>query len=256
MSEMRKIAMILAYDGTDYFGFQRQKDLPSIQEKLEEALLKIHGRKVDVVGAGRTDAGVHAAGQVIHFTTPLSIPDERWPYAVNSLLPPDIRILKAYHVDDAFHARYSAIGKRYLYRIDRRPIPDVFTRRFAYHYPYPLDLDLMRTASRQLIGRHDFTSFTASGSSVVNHVRTLYEIEISEEERILSFLFRGDGFLYNMVRIMVGTLLEVGAKKRSAEEIPLLLQAKDRKKAGYTVPAYGLLLQEVLYPKEVFPPIM
>lgn len=247
-----KVAMLLSYDGYDYLGFQRQLKQPSVQQTVEEALSRMHQEEVSIVGAGRTDAGVHAAGQVIHFNTPLTIPVRQWPYALNSMLPTDIRVLRASIVEGSFHARYSAIGKRYLYRIDRRPIPSVFTRRYAYHYPYPLDLEGMRLAALQLTGQHDFTSFSASGSAARSRIRTIHEIKIAEEGQELLIFLRGDGFLYNMVRIIVGTLLEVGGGRRKAEETLKLIEAMDRTKAGPTAPAHGLCLQEVFYPWQIF----
>ncbi|CCQ93719.1 tRNA pseudouridine synthase A [[Clostridium] ultunense Esp] len=252
MTEMKKMAMIVAYDGTRYYGFQRQSTLPTIQERLEEALFRLHQRKTGVTGAGRTDARVHATGQVIHFMTDLRIPPERWPYALQAFLPEDIQIRAAYPVEDSFHARYSAVGKRYRYRIDRGKMRNLFTRNYALHYPYPLEIDKIKEASSFLLGRHDFSAFAASGSSVKNHIRTLYDIQVVEVGDELQFTFWGDGFLYNMVRILVGTLLEVGGGRRDVKEIVKLLRSGDRTKAGITVPPHGLTLEEVLYPEGTF----
>lgn len=245
---MKKIALEVSYDGTNYAGFQRQNNHPSIQGELEKALSQMSKVPVTVVGAGRTDAGVHALGQVVHFTTVLNIPIEKWPLALKNFLPEDIIVRRAYAVEDDFHARYDAVGKRYRYQIDLGPVPHIFHRRFSYHYPYKLDVQKMREAARYFIGTYDFSAFCASGSSVEDKVRTIYDVTIEEEETLLKIDLHGNGFLYNMVRIIVGTLLEVGIGKKEASEIPDIIASKERKRAGITVPAKGLILIKVEYP--------
>jgi tRNA pseudouridine38-40 synthase len=249
---LQKIAFIVSYDGTNYYGFQRQSELPTIQSELERALSEIAQEPIAVVGSGRTDAGVHAYGQVVHFQTRLKIPAEKWPLAIKNYLPEDIVVRAAYQVKSQFHARYDAVGKIYQYRIDRGLVPNVFQRRYAYHVPYPIDLNLIGQAIPYLEGTHDFTAFCASGSAVENHVRTIYRIGMREEEEQLLFTFHGNGFLYNMVRIMVGTLIAVGNGKIPAEEIPRILASKDRNLAGPTAPAHGLTLMKVEYPMSIF----
>lgn len=246
---MKKVALEVSYDGTNYAGFQRQNHQSSIQGELERALSQIAKVPVTVVGAGRTDAGVHALGQVVHFTTELNIPIEKWPLALKSFLPEDIIVRRAFAVGDDFHARYDAIGKRYRYQIDRGAVPHIFHRRFSYHYPYPLDLKKMRDAASHFVGTHDFSAFCASGSSVEDKVRTIYGITIEEDDVLLKIDLHGNGFLYNMVRIIVGTLLEVGIGKKEPAEIAEIIASKDRKRAGITVPPQGLILLKVEYPE-------
>ena len=212
---MPKYKCIIAYDGTAFAGYQVQPEKRTVQSELEAALEKMHkGEKVKVTASGRTDAGVHAKGQVIHFDSSNEFPAENWKKALNALLPSDIVVLDVKQVSDAFHARFDPIGKEYRYMITRGPITRSFRRNYAYHYPYPLDIEAIREAISYLIGTHDFTSFCAANTNVVDKVRTIYKIELNEDGDSLMFRFVGNGFLYNMVRILVGTLLEVGSGKR------------------------------------------
>lgn len=246
---MQRYKGIIAYDGTGFSGYQIQPNKRTVQSELEAALSKMHkGIEVKVSASGRTDAGVHAKGQVIHFDSPLQIPEERWAVALNSLLPEDISILSIEKVNAMFHARYDAVGKEYRYRLYLSGKKDPFQRHFAYQYPYPLNIEAMKQASRFLIGKpHDFTSFCSAKTEVEDKIRMIHMIEFLTEEEFLTIRFVGNGFLYNMVRILVGTLLEVGSGERSPKEIPMILEKKDRSAAGRTAPAHGLYLWEVFY---------
>ncbi|MBP3953441.1 tRNA pseudouridine(38-40) synthase TruA [Bacillus suaedae] len=243
-----RIAILLTYEGTGFSGYQVQPGKRTVQGEIERGLLSLHkGQYVKVTSSGRTDAGVHARGQIIHFDTDLPIPAERWPHALNACLPNDIRAMKATPVNNEFHARYDAIGKEYRYRILIGRNGDVFRRNLTFQVTNPLAVDQMREASLVLLGEHDFSSFCAANTSVVDKVRTITDIVIKEEEDELVFIVRGNGFLYNMVRIIVGTLLEVGAGKKQVSEVREILEKKDRTKAGKTAPAQGLYLWKVHY---------
>lgn len=239
--------MTVTYDGTEYAGFQVQPGQRTIQGELERAIEELTKQKVRVVGSGRTDAGVHALGQVIHFNTDSSIPVDRWPLALHTKLPKDIVITKAEEVHGQFHARFDAKEKIYIYTIDRGHVPHVLMRRYAYHFPYALDIEKMREGAAYLIGTHDFTSFSSSKTEVQDKVREMYEITMIQEGPFLKILCRGNGFLYQMVRIIIGTLLEVGEGKRDPETIKSILEKKDRILAGRTVPPHGLVLYKVNY---------
>ncbi|MBS4216534.1 MULTISPECIES: tRNA pseudouridine(38-40) synthase TruA [Neobacillus] len=245
---MQRYKAIIAYDGTEFFGYQVQPKGRTVQAELEAALAKIHkGVSVKVTASGRTDAGVHAKGQVIHFDSPLAIPEDRWGVAFNSLLPEDLAVLSVKKADNAFHARFDAAGKEYRYQLQLSGFRDPFQRNYVYRYPYALNLETMREASRYLLGTHDFTSFCAAKTEVQDKVRTIKEIDFLLDGNLLTIRFVGNGFLYNMVRILVGTLLAVGSGDLSPEEIPSILEKKDRSAAGKTAPARGLYLWEVFY---------
>lgn len=245
---MQRIKMTLSYDGTAFNGYQVQPNGRTVQEEVQRALKQMHkGEPILVTGSGRTDARVHAYGQVIHFDTTLSIPLENWTRALNAQLPGDVRVLHTEAVSSDFHARYDVVRKTYQYRVHNRAAVDVFRRNYAVHEPYTLNVLEMKRAAAALIGEHDFTSFCASKTDVKNKVRTIYRIEIEQMQDELVFTFEGSGFLYNMVRILMGTLLEVGKGRRSANEMSSILMAKDRNKAGKTAPPHGLYLWEVSY---------
>lgn len=251
--EVRNIRLVLEYDGTGYHGFQAQDNtaLPTIQGELEGAIETICREKLRITGSGRTDAGVHALGQVVNFHTRSTVPTERFPAALNSVLPRDIRVKEAEAVPLDFHARFDAVSKTYVYLVDNRPLTSVFLRNYAYHVSLPLDVGAMRRAAELLVGTQDYASFRSSGSSVKTSVRTIYEFDIQESEAcngIIKFKVRADGFLYNMMRNMVGTLLEVGLGKFSVEDVAAILAARDRRLAGPTAPPCGLYLVEVEYP--------
>lgn len=246
---MRNIKMTLSYDGTNYHGFQVQNrtGLKTIQGTLEKALSLLTKEEISVIGSGRTDAGVHARGQVINFTSQSRIPAERFPLAVNSVLPADIVVWEARDVEPAFHARFQAIRKTYQYKIYNESYFSPFWRHYAYHVPVSLDLEGMAHGAASFLGTHDFRGFCAKDTAVQNFVRTIYSFTIEKEGPIIKFSVTGDGFLYNMVRIMVGTLLEIGLRKRNPQEIPSLLAAGDRRLAGTTIPPQGLYLISVEY---------
>lgn len=243
----RNIKLLIEYDGTNYHGWQKQANLITIQETLEQALSKVMCHLVSVVGAGRTDAGVHALGQVANFFTTCCIPVEKVPYALNSILPGDIVIKDAQEVSDEFHARYSAKGKKYRYVINNSKFPSALERNREYYYPYKLDLVLMKEALQLFKGTHDFKGFMAGGSLIKNTVRTIYEADLKKEQDRIVIEISGNGFLYNMVRIIVGTLIELGRGKISIEDIRKIITEGNRTKAGPTVPPHGLYLVEVYY---------
>lgn len=247
---MKRIKLTLSYDGTDYNGWQIQTKpigVKTIQGVLEVGLKRLTGEDIKVIAAGRTDAGVHALGQVVHFDTNSSIPVERYPKALESVLPKDIIALRARDVENSFHARYSAKSKTYHYTFDQGYMPHVFWRRFAYHYPFPLNIQAMEKAAKYVIGTHDFTSFCASGSSVKDFARTVTSCSLWQDNQFLHLEVKGNGFLYNMVRIIAGTLLEVGKGKIEAQQIKDILKAKNRNLAGPTLPPQGLCLMKVDY---------
>ncbi len=241
-----KYKMIIAYDGTDYGGWQVQPNAVSIQSLIQKALSTILRAEVDLTGSGRTDAGVHAIGQTAHFVAG-SIDLEKILVSLNGLLPSDIRILSLEPVSEDFHARYSSRSKIYRYHLHLDRIPDPFKRRFAYHVPHPVDLTLLQNAATHFIGTHDFTSFANVGSAFDDAIRTLYRLDLIEEKGGVALEFEGDGFLYKMVRNLVGTLLDIAAGKMDLKEVPAILAAKDRRAAGITAPPHGLFLVEVKY---------
>ena len=245
---MQRYKAIISYDGTGFSGYQVQPGKRTVQSEIENVLLKMHkGIPVRITGSGRTDAGVHAKGQVIHFDSPLTIPEEKWTVAINSLLPSDIAVLLVTRVHDDFHARFDVVRKEYRHFLYRSCNRDPFRRNFAFQYPYDLDIVSMRTASEYLLGTHDFSSFCSAKTEVIDKVRTLEGIEILSEGDLLILRFIGNGFLYNMVRILTGTLLEVGAGDRQPSDIKRILDSKDRRSAGKTAPGHGLYLWEVFY---------
>ncbi|AEI45992.1 tRNA pseudouridine(38-40) synthase TruA [Paenibacillus mucilaginosus] len=254
---MRNIAMKVSYDGTAYHGFQTQPELVTVQDELEQAILFLTGEKVKLTSSGRTDAGVHAKGQVINLQTEARIPVDRWCHAMNSRLPDDIVVWHAEEVPAEFHARRSAKRKTYRYTIRCGRFMDPFKRRFEFHHPGKLDVESMRKGLLHLIGEHDFTSYCSTRTASVSHVRTIYDAYIECEpvdQELQSYAMHifvtGNGFLYNMVRIIVGTLMEVGEGKRSSNAIGEILAARNRSKAGPTAMAHGLMLWEVFYDKE------
>lgn len=247
---MHRIKCTISYDGTMFAGYQVQPDKRTVQSELETALARMHkGQGVKVTASGRTDAGVHAKGQVIHFDTPYTVPVKNWQRGLNSLLPDDIAVVKAEVVEDIFHARFDATAKEYRYFVSRSTQKDPFRKNYMYNFPFPLDLELIKQAIPHLLGTHDFTSFCSAKTEVVDKVRTIHEIELYEEGDVLVFRFRGNGFLYNMIRILMGTLLEIGNGKLISSMVPEILQSKDRSAAGRTVPGQGLYLWEVEYKK-------
>jgi tRNA pseudouridine38-40 synthase len=260
---MRNIRLSMAYDGTDFCGWQRQPDRPSIQGSVECALQQIVGVRVKVVGSGRTDAGVHASNQVANFRTESPVPLENLQEAVNGLLPPTIRVLKVEEAAEDFHARRSVRAKTYHYRILQAPVCSPFLSRFVFHCPFTLDRLQMAQAASHLEGEHDFTSFAATpvphpklaqaeaqpGSRQKGAVRRIFSARVFLRPRLslLIFEIEGNGFLHHMVRNIAGTLIEVGRGKICPGEISRILEARDRKAAGPTAPAQGLCLVKVEY---------
>lgn len=247
---MRNIKLIIAYDGTNYHGFQEQRGtgLVTVQEVIEKSLSALAGKRIQIIGAARTDAGVHARGQVINFdASGWNIPTIRIPLAINGVLPEDIVVLAAKDVYPDFHSRYNAFAKTYRYTLYNDKFSSPFWRLYSYFIPRPLDLRAMKKAAGILEGNHDFVSFQASGAVVKNTVRTIFKIGVKKEGSLVYLTFRGNGFLYNMVRIMAGTLLEVGLGKRAPEKIEQILMSRDRTMAGPTAPARALCLEQVEY---------
>ncbi|MCR5030714.1 MAG: tRNA pseudouridine(38-40) synthase TruA [Selenomonadaceae bacterium] len=244
----RNICLLVAYDGTDYHGFQRQTPpVVAVQNVLEDALSSVFGDAVELAAAGRTDAGVHASGQVVNFFTDGTIPVERVPRAVNSLLPTDIVVRRAFEADRNFSALHSAREKTYCYRILTGATPNPFLCRFSWHIRQPLDRSAMETALASLLGTHDFSSFRAAGGAPISPVRTMKCAECGQDGRELVLTFAADGFLYHMVRNIVGTLADVGKGVLSPEDFASILAAKDRQRASATAPAAGLCLVRVDY---------
>ncbi|GAA2860543.1 tRNA pseudouridine(38-40) synthase TruA [Lactobacillus intestinalis] len=243
--------MTMAYDGHLFHGFQMQPNQRTVQGEIEKALQKMtKGKRVIVEGSGRTDAGVHALGQVIHFDYPGNvIPADRMILALNSMMPMDIIFKECEIVSEDFHVRYSAKGKWYRYRVSLDRFVNPFKRFYTGHYPYPLEVERMQIAAKDLIGTHDFTSFAASGGQIIDKVRTMYyvNIEKDEKENEIVFDFICSGFLYNMVRILVGALLEIGNGKRPVDDFPRIIAAKNRQEVRETAQASGLYLYHVFY---------
>jgi tRNA pseudouridine38-40 synthase len=244
---VKKIKLTIAYDGTDFSGFQRQPGRRTIQGTLEETLSRVLKEDIIIEGSGRTDAGVHALGQVCHFTTNKPIPAERFPHILCHTLPADIIVVKGEEVPFEFHARKSACWKTYRYQVETLSVPRLHMRRYAYHFPTAVNVEAMQRAAQLLIGEHDFTSFCSAKTEIEHKVRTIYNIRLSEADQLRFVEVTGSGFLYNMVRIIVGTLHDVGKGKILVEHIPAIIEAKDRQAAGSTFPPEGLHLVEVGY---------
>lgn len=244
---MRNIKLTLEFDGTGYSGWQRQNTVMTVQQKLEEAIEAILGKPVEVTGSSRTDAGVHARGFSANFKTESTINTYKLMGAINAKLPEDIVVVECEEVDISFHARYSSIGKTYSYSIINRAQPQAIGRNYAHYVRKNLNMEAMEEASRYFLGTHDFSAFRNLGSTVKTSVRTITDIAITKENDTIKFYISGDGFLYNMVRIMAGTLIEVGTGKRNKEDIAKIILSKDRRKAAKVVPACGLCLEKVQY---------
>jgi tRNA pseudouridine38-40 synthase len=251
----RNIALLVEFDGTAYAGWQYQENAPSLQRKLQDTLAKICKHKVSLIGCSRTDAGVHALGHVSNFHTTCRIPVDRLPIALNSLLPADIAVRAAAVVPPDFNARFGACAKRYSYRIWNDPTPSALRARYTCHIPRKLDLEAMRQAAAVLPGEQDFRSFMAAGSSAKTTVRRLFSAEVvsrPEEPREVRLIVEGAGFLYNMMRIISGTLVYIGLGKLQADDMREILAARNRKAAGKTLPANGLFLETVRFKEPIF----
>ncbi|RIX47857.1 tRNA pseudouridine(38-40) synthase TruA [Paenibacillus nanensis] len=244
---MRNICMKVSYDGSGFNGFQSQPKGRTVQDEIEKAIKHLTGEPIVIIGSGRTDAGVHAMGQVFNFHTASTIPTERWAIALNTRLPKDIVIRDAWDVPDAFHSRRSAKRKTYRYSIDIGKFPDVFARAYRFHHPTKLNIEAMAEGLSYLIGTHDFTSYTSIHSTKPHHIRTVYEAYFEKEGQAVHMYITGNGFLYNMVRVIMGTLLWVGQGKLKPEDMKLILEGKSRSLAGPTAMPHGLTLVDVEY---------
>lgn len=244
---MRRVKLTIAYDGTNYCGWQIQPNGITIEEIVNKALSKLTGEKIVVIGASRTDSGVHAMGNVAVFDTETTIPPERVAMAVNRILPEDIVVIKSEEVPLDFHPRYCDCEKTYGYHIVNTRIPIPTKRLTNYFVSYELDLDKMREGASYLIGEHDFASFCNIKTDVESTVRTVKELEILENGEEITIRISGNGFLYNMVRIIVGTLIRVGRGFYEPVQVKEILEAKNRKAAGVTAPPHGLMLMEIRY---------
>lgn len=243
----RKLKLTLAYDGTAYHGFQRQANALTIQQVLEERLARIFAQPLKISGAARTDAGVHAYGQVISFASSGSIPTERIVPAARSVLPDDIVVTTAEEVEAAFHARFAATSKIYLYRLYCRTVPDPFLRNYAWRLADRPDVAAMDGAVQLIVGRHDFSAFRAAGGAPMSPVRTIFAASCRQTGEMIEFSFHGSGFLYHMVRNLVGTLVDVGFGRLTVADFAAVLASRDRGRAGITAPPQGLYLKEVYY---------
>lgn len=244
---MRNIKLILEYDGTDYVGWQRQLNGRSVQQVVEEALARVIGSNVVVHSSGRTDAGVHALGMTAHFHTSHTMPAQAFRDGVNRFLPRDIAIQSAEEVSSSFHARFDAKGKWYRYSIYRHPIRSPLYGRTCWHVRSPLDVDCMSSAAEYFVGYHDFAAFRTTGCVAKSTCREIFSSDITLEKNLLHIDIRGSGFLRCMVRLMVGTLVEVGLGKRASGSLPRLLETDSSLKAGLAAPPQGLCLMQVWY---------
>lgn len=244
---VRRVRLTIEYDGAHYAGWQRQINAPSVQGAVEHALLKLTGEPISIIGASRTDAGVSALCQVAHFDTRASIPGDKFAYALNTRLPRDIRVSASMDAPNDFHARFLAKGKHYRYLIYNAPHASAILRDRAAHAIYPLDADLMRAEAADMVGTHDFRAFAASGSVVKDTVRQVFSTSVNRDGALIQMDIIGNGFLYNMVRILAGTLIDVGGGKLSRGAVKRAIETGDRLALGATAPAAGLTLMEVFY---------
>lgn len=245
---MRNIKLTIEYDGTKYHGWQIQKNGITVQETIEKAISKLLGNDIRIVGCSRTDVGVHAYGQIAHFLTDSNIPGDKFSYAINNLLPENIVIKQSEEVSEDFHSRYCAKGKKYRYLIYNDAHASAIMRNRACHVRPKLNFEEIQKASKYFIGQHDFAAFQATGGQVRSTVREIYNINVfNKDDNIIGIEVSGNGFLYNMIRIIAGTLIYVGIGKIEADEIPKIIESLDRTRAGKTAPAQGLYLMEIYY---------
>jgi tRNA pseudouridine38-40 synthase len=244
---MRNIKLTIEYDGTAYHGWQSQINAEAVQDIVTAAVRKLTCENSSITGASRTDTGVHAFGQVCNFFTETTIPADKFAFALNTLLPEDITVRKSEEAAPEFHSRFSTTGKKYRYLFYNSTFPSALLRNRAYHIFYPLDVDAMNCAAGHFIGIHDFASFSATGGCVKTTVRTITQACVERDGEMITFTVTGNGFLYNMVRIIAGTLVEVGLGKIGPDAVPGIITALDRREAGRTAPAHGLYLVEVFY---------
>ncbi len=246
---MRNLKVVMSYNGADYHGYQRQDNADSIQQTVENAIRTLIGKEIVINGCSRTDTGVHAKAFVFNFRTDCPIPCEGFIKGMNALLPTDIAILSCEDVSDDFHARFDSKGKEYLYRINTAPVRDVFSEKLALHYPYKPDIEKMKGAAKLLCGTHDFAAFCKAEAKehLATTIRTVYSVDIYEKDNYVEIYVSGNGFLHNMVRIIVGTLIYISEGKLTEKDILCALETGDREKAGKTVPPDGLYLNKVFY---------
>lgn len=244
---MKRVRLIISYDGTNYCGWQIQINGITIEEIINKELSNLLGEEIAVIGASRTDSGVHAIGNVAVFDTETRIPPEKISFALNQRLPDDIRIQKSEEVPADFHPRYCDSTKTYEYKILNRKFPDPLNRLYTHFVYLPLDVEKMKKAATYIVGEHDFASFCSAGSQVKTTTRTVYTLDVDKENDIISIRISGNGFLYNMVRIIVGTLIKVGLGVYPPEYVKEILESKDRYKAGPKAPARGLTLIGIKY---------
>ena len=244
---MRNLLFEISYNGSHYHGWQVQQNAISVQQVVQDSIEKLFRERLDISGCSRTDTGVHANQYFFHMKTESTIPCSNIQRAMNTSLPDDIVVLNCSEVPLDFHARYSCTGKEYVYQIWNAEYGNPFMRDMVYHYRYPLQIDRIQQAMRYLLGTHDFSSFCALHTDVEDKTRTIFDARVEQEGNLIKLVFRGDGFLYNMVRIMVGTLLFVSEGKIQPEQIPEIIQKKDRNSAGKTAPARGLYLNRIFY---------
>lgn len=244
---MRNIKLTIEYDGTQFGGWQKQPNKLNIQGEIEKAIQTVTGKEVELIGSGRTDAGVHAFAQVANFKIDTDFPLEKMAIAFNSQLKKSIRIKKVEEVDEEFHSRYHCHKKTYGYIIENSEQGTAIYRNMTYHVPQLLDIEAMQKAANYLVGEHDFSSFKSSGTSSKSSVRTIYSAQVLKEQERVVIQLTGNGFLYNMVRIISGTLVEIGKGEKKPEEMKTILEAKDRSLAGKTLPPQGLFLMNVEY---------
>lgn len=249
---MKRILLTVEYDGTNYAGWQRQTNGLAVQQVLEEALRQATGEPITVTGASRTDAGVHALGQAVHFDTNSRIPPEKYPFVLNTMLPRDVRVHTGREVPAGFHARFMTCGKRYTYRIINSRHASAIRRNTHVHVPLPLDLAPMQQAAQTLLGQHDFAAFQAAGGTAKTTVRTITRAELVRLGDEITLTVEGDAFLYNMVRIIAGTLIEIGMGRRSVSAFCEAYETLDRLRLGVTAPPHGLELTRVYYPDAAF----
>ena len=252
ITEVHRILLTVEYDGTAYAGWQRQITGLAVQQVLEESLERACGHPVTVTGSSRTDAGVHALCQMVHFDTDCTIPPEKFPFVLNNILPPDIRVQAGREVPGGFHARFLTSGKTYTYRILNRRHGSALERNIRWHVPVPLDTESMAGAIRSLEGTHDFAAFQASGGTARTTVRSIDRTEFLRDGDRISIVISGNAFLYNMVRIIAGTAVEIGLHRLKADAYRRAIETGNRLELGMTAPACGLELTEVRYPERAF----
>ncbi len=244
---MRRIVLKIEYNGKNFCGFQTQPDKRTVQEEIEKAIEKATGEKVNLVGSGRTDSGVHAEGQIAHFDTNSNIPPEKFAFAINPYLDSDVSVVESFLKYDGFHARFSAKKKTYEYKMYYSPVPHPLKDERFYRLKFPVDVKKMKKACKYFLGKHDFKCFLASNSKVKDTVRVIYKAKVEKRGEDIIFTVQGNGFLYNMVRIMAGTLVKVGEGKIKPKEVKNVIKSGKRQSAGITLAPEGLTLKKVEY---------